>query len=132
MQITKSYSTLNSNYKVSKDSDFFTYKRRYSDSSLIRMFGNYYLIKFIDGIQIDFLSSPSEKQLKRDLTLISILFGVKKIITICTSNNAYMNHFLNAGFNRNEKIEWNNGYYFLNEPEKIASFCFSISDTDEF
>lgn len=123
---------LNTNLLVVKDLDFFAHKRRYSDSSLIRIFGNYYFIKFIDGIQIDFVSYPSEKQLKRDVLLISILFGVKKIITICTSNNVYKNHFLNAGFVHNQKIEFNNGYYFLNEPDRKESFCFSISDTDEY
>jgi hypothetical protein len=122
----------NTNSTVLKDSDFFTYKRRYSDSSLIRIFGNYYLIKFIDGIQIDFLSNPTEKKLKRDLVLISLMFGVKKIITTCTSNSFYKNHFINAGFVRNEKIEWNNGYFFLKDPKRRESFCFSISDTDEY
>jgi hypothetical protein len=122
----------NSNLNVVKDSDFFAYKRRFSDSSLINIFGDYYFVKFIDGIQIDFLSNPSEKKLRRDLALISILFGVKKIITICTSNNLYIKHFLNAGFIRNKNIEWNNGYYFLNDPKRRESFSFSISDTDEY
>jgi hypothetical protein len=122
----------NTNFVVIKDTDFFAYKRRYSDSRLIRVFGDFYYVKFIDGIQIDFLSNPSEKKLRRDLAFISVLFGVKKIITTCTSNISYKNHFLKAGFVRNEKIEWNNGYYFLDEPERIASFCFSISDTDEY
>ena len=122
----------NSNLNVVKDYDFYAYKRRFSDSSLIKIFGDYYFVKFIDGIQIDFISNPTEKKLKRDLALMSILFGVNKIITICTSNNIYIKHLLNAGFIRNKNIEWNNGYYFLYEPNREESFSFSISDTDEY
>ena len=108
------------------------YKERYSDSAFIKLFGNHYFIKFLDGLQIDFVKVNSVKALQRDLRILSLLFGVKKFATFLTANSTIKDELLSAGFSIEKKTEWNTGFLFLHDAERKEEFFFSISDTDEF
>ena len=123
---------LNKDFHLMKDFDFFDYKKRYSDSSFIKLFGNFYFIKFLDGIQIDITNINNIKELKRDLRILSILFGVDKFTTFLSSNSKIKEDLISCGFCIQSKIEWNTGYLFLHNAERTQEFFFSIADTDEF
>ncbi len=120
------------NFHLVKNIDFLKYKERYSDSAFIKLFGNHYFIKFLDGLQIDFVKVNSVKALKRDLRILSLLFGVKKFATFLTANSTIKDVLLSAGFSLEKKTEWNTGFLFLHDAERKEEFFFSISDTDEF
>lgn len=119
-------------FSLVKDYDFFAYKKRCSNSSYINILGNYYLIKFLDGIQIDFVKIKNLRSLRRDLRILAIIFGVKKISTYLTANSKNKELLISAGFILDQKTEWNTGFLFLHEPDRKEDFFFSISDTDEF
>ena len=121
-----------SNFHLVKNIDFLKYKERYSDSAFIKLFGNHYFIKFLDGLQIDFVKVNSVKTLQRDLRILSLLFGVKKFATFLTANSTVKDVLLSAGFSLEKKTEWNTGFLFLHDAERKEEFFFSISDTDEF
>ena len=128
----KNAGTTISNFHLVKNIDFLKYKERYSDSAFIKLFGNYYFIKFLDGLQIDFVKIKSVKALQRDLRILSLLFGVKKFATFLTANSTIKDEILSAGFSLEKKTEWNTGFLFLHDAERKEEFFFSISDTDEF
>lgn len=128
----KNAGTTISNFHLVKNIDFLKYKERYSDSAFIKLFGNYYFIKFLDGLQIDFVKIKSVKALQRDLRILSLLFGVKKFATFLTANSTVKDVLLSAGFSLEKKTEWNTGFLFLHDAERKEEFFFSISDTDEF
>lgn len=117
---------------VVKDVNFLKYKKRASNSVFIKFFRNYYFIKFVDGLQIDFVKIADLKSIKRDLNILSFLFGIKKIETFITSNSKIKNDLISLGFCVDTKREFNTGYLFLHNSERKEEFFFSICDTDEF
>jgi hypothetical protein len=120
-----------STFENLKNEVFFRWKKSYSSGKTIKIRGNIYFIKFIDGIQIDILKVDNSKNLKTDFYILGLLFGVKKLTTMLSLNSMLIPNLNLAGFNKIDQDLYV-GYLFLNDKNRKERFVFSISDADEF
>jgi len=120
-----------SSFVLIKDMNLFNYKKKYLNATLISISNNYYYIKFIDGIQIDFILINEESKVQKDLSYLSFIFGVNKFTTMQTENSSYLSSLINIGFIK-ANYSLNTGYLFLKDKSISENFALSISDADEF
>lgn len=122
---------IGSEFFVYKNEEFFKWKKSFSSGRLIKILGNVYFIKFIDGIQIDFIKIQNLKRIRLDIYIIGLLTGVKKLTTMQTLNSSLIKELKVIGFNKIDHDLFT-GYLFLHDNYRYENFIFSISDADEF
>ena len=118
------------NIKVSKDSYFLKYKKKYSDSELISFRKNLFWIKKDNGLSLgDMIINPKHTNIKIELQKLCKIYGVNKISFSCSSNHILFEELTQFCVARKGTTI---GYRQLNQIPDLSKLEFVKADSDNY